>query len=131
MSRDLQMPIFKVDACVHSELPSHTRVFNVYEVSYFLWIALPQYMCKNLQLYQMFEVSTGELTEVNYTNMLYQDAGRPWIRVISHILNLSCGQHVYRLDFVDIETAEVVPLFFSYVLQDDSPDTPYVYMNRS
>ena len=45
-------------------------------------------------------------------------------------LNLKSGKHTYRLMFVERYTDTDFSLYFSYIIQDDSPEKPYVYMKE-
>ena len=67
---------------------------------------------------------------LDYYDFIQRNCRRPWIRIDSCILDTSIGQHTYRFQFINRETDDVYSLYLSYIIQDDNPDRPYVYMNE-
>lgn len=120
---------FQLTACSYNQLPNNTVVINNHQVEFFLWIELPHESSAYIELFQIDEISSGS-NELNYHKFLHRAYRRPWIRLNSGILNLEIGQHIYKMSFIDTRTDDVLSLYFSYILQNDNPDKPYVYMDR-
>lgn len=55
---------------------------------------------------------------------------RPWIELNCKDLDSSIGYHVYKLQFIVHRTMDVFDCYFSYTVQDNNPEKPYLYMNR-
>ena len=114
-----------------NEAASHSIVVNVNELEYFTWIELPHDIAKFLSLYniQEFNTPTGPVN-VDYVGKLTRDCLRPWLRIESSLLNVECGFHMYKLQFIDTRTGDTFSLYFAYNLQNDNPDkTSYIYMD--
>ena len=124
------LPIQAIEACTYQDLPKHTVVINILNLEYYLWVHIPRF-AKDCNLFQVDEImpNTGELLKFQY--FMHQEYKKPWIRITSKILNTEIGQHIYRLHFVHEFTKDVISLYFSYIIQNDDPCKPYIYMNRS
>ena len=57
--------------------------------------------------------------------------GKPWVDFLFKDLDLAPGKHIYRISLARIyKGSEVKDVFFSYTIQDDSPNKPYMYIDR-
>lgn len=124
-----QFPAFRTKAVKKSDLASNTPLINVDEIEYFLWIEVPNDIFRDYRL-----VDVAELGEniTPYCILKYtQYAGGPWYKVDTSMLNKRPGYHRYCMKMVNIHTDDVVSIFFAYILQDDSPEKPYKYMENS
>lgn len=122
-------PVFKLNAVKKSLVASNSLVINADEFEYYLWVRVPDDIFKYYRLVDIFE--TG--TKVEHVCMLksckYEQG--PWYRIESSYLNRHPGYHIYMMKMVNIFTNDVVSIFFSYTIQDDSPEKPYKYMDES
>jgi hypothetical protein len=123
-------PIFRLEATVKKNLPSVTTVINSDEFEYYLWIHVPSYVGRDFELYQLEEMSEPPAC-LCINSCCYHESRRPWYRITSAYLSKLPGLHVYRMSFVNRYTDDVISLFFGYVIQSDSPDKPYIYMDHS
>ena len=121
--------VMKVDAVKYSEIPSHTKLYNVNEIEYFLWVKLPDVLSRSIQLLDMFEIQP-EVKNYNLISTVERECNRPWLRIQTNTLNMVEGLHIYRLNVIDKYTNECVSLYFGYRIQDDNPRKPYIYMKR-
>lgn len=122
-----KIPVFKLDASVRKDVPMNTPVLNKDEMEYYIWIKVPREYIYFYRLYRILEI--GEhVTPLCIFNFCSHEGG-PWYRIVSGALNQHPGYHIYRMQFVDICTNETTSLYFAYMLQDDSPDKPYLYMD--
>lgn len=85
-------------------------------------------MCSCFVLLSMVEISLEDGEDIS--SSVYRDNMRPWLRVPVDVLNKDIGQHTYKLHFVNIHTSLELDLYIQYIIQDDNPDKPYIYMNR-
>lgn len=122
-------PSFRLNAVTHDKLSSQTKVFNLKEVDYHLFIRVPDNVYKEYEMYQLDEVDS-KVTRIIESSMIDHDRGNPWYRIIFDSLNKSIGLHTYKLCMVSTITNNTLNLYFGYVIQNDNPDRSYIYMNR-
>ena len=120
-------PVFKLSAVPCTVLASFSKVFSIHEIEYFLFIEIPEVFARQFELYQ---IECVDHDAVPLTDSWEHESGRIWYRVRSSMLNMNPGYHIYRLLFVNKFTDDTSSLYISYVIQDNTPDKPYIYMNR-
>lgn len=126
----MNCPVFKLNACEYNKLNENTPVFNINEVGYHLYVHLNPDICRNLSLYEVEKIVTGESEKLNIPGDVNHDS-ICWLKIKFDSLSKEPGQHVYKLCFVNTCTSDTVFLYFSYIIQDDNPDKSYVYMKDS
>lgn len=123
-------PVFSLDAVLHENLASYTKVFSIHDMEYFLWIKVSPEIAKHYRLYQIDEVGLENKFDFNTGDAVSHETGRIWYKINSMYLDRSAGQHVYRMHFVNIENETTISLYFSYIVQREDTDKSYVYMNH-
>ena len=124
-------PVSSLDAVRYNELGSSTPVWNLNQVNYYVWINLNPEYTKYARLYEVAEVvPSGSEPNILALNA-FEVTSMSWVRVLSQMLNMKCGKHTYKLSFVDTCTNDTFFLFVSYIIQDDNPEKPYIYMQPS
>ena len=110
---------------------SNTAVINKNGIEFYIWLKLPDDTCNQLSLFEVidFNYASGP-KNIDFSTKLFRENHRPWIRLESSMLNLDVGYHIFRFRFVDIDLDDYISFYFSYVVQDDNPDKPYMYMTR-
>ena len=109
----------------------NARVYNLQTLPYYLWVRIPIDMnAENLQLYQVV-LTTDTEVPVPLSELVYRDGRSTFLRLTSKLLNMSVGKHMYKFDFIDVLTNDVVSFYFSYIIQTDNPEKPYIYMKPS
>lgn len=126
----MSLPVVKLDACLYGELSSNAVVLNRNQVTDYIWVQLPEIITSNTMMYQMEEISP-DCKEVEFSNFVERDHGRPWLKVTIRGLNLSPGYHAYKLLFIELSSHITYSIYIGYTIQDDNPDKPYLYMDRS
>lgn len=53
-----------------------------------------------------------------------------WIDVNPGHLDMTPGTHIYGITLVHTTCTEICRLYFTYIIQDDNPEKPYIYMKR-
>lgn len=124
------IPEFSLTCSEYKELSANTKIFNSKTVEYFLWIQLPDTCTSDYALYEIHRVDVGSALEVLGSQSLIKRDGPHWLKIVSQLLDLTIGKHIYQLKFVNKITNDVVSYYFSYYIQEDNPDKDYVYMNR-
>ena len=123
--------VFKLEADSKKDLPKHTKIINIHDVEYFLWIHIPEELSWDFELFQLDEIIFSGLVEVDFQGLIEREGRRPWFKLNSGLLNKEIGKHIYKMSMVNRKTNDVISLYFSYIIQDDNPDKPYIYMNRN
>lgn len=115
----------------YSEASAHSVVLNVNQLEYYTWIELPHDIGKFLNLYSVQEFNTPKgPVSVEFAEKITRDCLRPWLKVETSFFNTECGFHMYKFQFVDTRTSDMLSLYFAYNLQNDNPDkTDYIYMS--
>lgn len=109
----------------HSHLSMISRVLNHdYLVGKDIWIMLPE----ELASYPISEISRMDDHEAIDDEHIFRE-GRA-IRLSADVVSLERGIHQYEVTLVHPVTSDTVHCYFQYLIQDDNPDTPYIYMNR-
>lgn len=106
-------------------------IININEFPSTVPILVPDKFGTLYRLYDVHEMSPVWKSVTDFQNKFKSKEPRPWIDVKSSDLNLSTGYHKYRLSFIDIVTNDTIYLYFAYQVQNDEPDMPYMYMERS
>ena len=110
------------------QLPLNTKIYNSKDFSDTVCIKLPPQMPRDMQLSEIYNLNASE--DVDFTDFTTRDENRPWVDVQSSILDLTAGQHVYRMTFSKPECKLNATCWFSYIIQDNEPEKPYIYMKR-
>ena len=111
------------------DLSSHTEVINLAEIPEIICIKLPDSLPRDMELSGIFDLNANK--DIEFIDHVTRDEHRPWIDIQSSILDLSVGQHVYKLTFSKIGIILNAICWFSYIIQDNHPETPYIYMTEA
>ena len=110
------------------QLPLNTKIYNSKDFSDTVCVKLPPQMPRDMDLIEIYNLNASE--ELDFTDKTTRDEHRPWIDISSDILDLTAGQHVYRMTFSKPDCKLNATCWFSYIIQDNNPEKPYIYMNR-
>lgn len=117
-----------VQSCKMIDLPMNTEVFNLAEIPEIICVKLPDSMPRDMELSGIFDLYANE--DLDYSEFVTRDENKPWLDIRSSILDMTVGQHVYRLTFSRLGYSLTATCWFSYIIQDNHVDKPYVYMKR-
>lgn len=112
------------------EVPLNTIVLHSTSIPYNMPIKIPTCINKRLIFTGLYEDKDNELIEVPL-NFIKVHSCHPYIDVVVEGLNTTPGQHDYQIQYVDILTDDISRLYFSYIVQNDNPEKPYIYMDES
>ena len=110
------------------DLPSHTEVFNLAEIPDIICVKLPDSLPRDMDLSGIFDLTNNK--DIEFADNVTREEHKPWIDINSSILDMTAGQHVYRLIFAKEGLKLTATCWFSYIIQDNFVDKPYIYMNR-
>ena len=111
-----------------SDLPLHTVIYNSKDFSEVVCVKLPPQMPRDMQLIEIYNLNSSE--DLDFTDFVTRDENRPWIDIQSSILDTTAGQHTYRMTFAKEDVKLTATCWFSYIIQDNNPEKPYIYMKR-
>lgn len=124
-------PAQTLDACVYSELPMHSKVFSYDALEYFLYVKIPNAISAACEFIQLDEVSPNPKQIDNLYSYVVREENKPWIRIVFKFLDISVGYHLYRFQFVNRYTNDVISLYISYTIQNTHVERPYIYMDTN
>lgn len=123
-----EYPVFTLEAVLHTDLATHTKIFSIYDMEYYLWIKVDPTFARDYSLYELDEVDTERKYDLNIADFCYHEDNRMWFKFNSMMLNRDPGQHVYRMHFVNKLNDTTISLYFSYIVQREDATKPYKYM---
>lgn len=123
------IPYSLLIACEYDKININTKIFNKDALGSGVWINLPAYF-SCFAISKIIDISKQKYEEVPFdASTVMQDYPHPWIRIDTSILDLVSGMHVYKLVFEPIpKNGMSDSIYISYIIQDDNPETPYIYM---
>lgn len=122
-----QMPIFSMDVDTIEDY--YPRVIRHYQVEKTLYLHIPACYIRNYLIFQIDQVCP-KYEKLDVLDKVDTSPNRPWILVDSFIFDFSIGMHKYRIHMVNKHTNDVIELYFGYIVQNDEPDRPYIYMEE-
>lgn len=117
-----------IQSCHMEGLSSNTNVFNIQNFANTICVKLPDNFPRDFELIGMYNLETN--SGVDFEDYVEHIMYKPWVDIQRSILSTEIGQHTYRLDFMQQGFSMCATCWFSYIIQDNNPEKPYVYMNR-
>lgn len=117
-----------IQSCQLSDLPLHTRIYNSKDFDDIVCVKLPPQMPRDMDLTEIYNLNASE--DVDFADKTTRDEHRPWIDISSDILDLTAGQHTYRMTFQKPDCKLKATCWFCYIIQENNPEKPYIYMTR-
>lgn len=117
-----------LQSCRYEDLAKHSKVFNLSTLDYHLWIYMNPEAVRDAYFYKAEEIGPDADNSKIFEDTFIREG--IWLRVNMQYLNLKPGKHTYRLMFVERYSDTDFSLYFSYIIQDDNPEKPYVYMKE-
>ena len=111
-----------------SEINLHTVLYNAKDFSDIVCVKLPPEFPRDMQLTEIYNLNASE--DIDYSDYVTRDENKPWIDIQSSILDVTAGQHTYRMTFSRLGDKLSATCWFSYIIQDNDPEKPYIYMDR-
>ena len=130
MSLVKDVPVQTLEVCEYKQVHTHCEIINLHNLEYYTYLHLPETArgCRLFEIYSFLPYKEENCDEL--LSSVWKEPGKPWIRIDSDQLDKSVGMHVYKLSFVNLSTKDVFSLYFAYIIQNDDPEKPYIYMDR-
>ena len=114
----------------YNEIYKVNKVLNVKYLEYYIYAKLDPTLSDKYFLYDVREVvGSQKVPKRAWINAFVKDSPT-WIKINTSLINTEVGQHIYKLSFVNRENDITCSQYICYTIQEDNPDTPYIYMNR-
>ena len=110
------------------QLPLNTKIYNSKDFSDIVCVKLPPEMPRDMDLTEIYDLNASK--DLDFADFVARDEQRPWIDIQTSILDITAGQHIYRMTFSKPDVRLKATCWFSYTIQDNNPEKPYIYMNR-
>ena len=117
-----------MQSCHMCSLSSNTKVFNIQNFADTVCVKLPDDFPRDFELTGMYNLETDKV--IDFEDYVEQVPYKPWVDIKKTVLSTEIGHHTYRLDFTQKGFAIGATCWFSYIIQDNNPETPYIYMKR-
>ena len=121
----------QLESCKYDDLGKYSKVFNVNEIEYHLWIYLNPEDTRDAVFLKAYECGPNHWEDPTLPLGIFERESVCWIRAVTASLNMEPGKHTYKIMMVDRYTDTDFSLYVSYYIQDDNVDKPYVYMKSS
>lgn len=114
-------------AVAYCDMASNRPVMNVLQFKDILHIELPEKAA--LERHNLLSITY--LSEDSYSLVAKSTSVTSrWVDIPCNLLDSSAGVHSYCITLADPISSDTYRLYFTYLIQDDNPNTPYIYMNR-
>lgn len=110
------------------ELSRYSHVFNIQNFADIICVKLPDDFPRDFELVGLYNLESNK--DIDFEDYVEQIPYRPWVDFKRSVLDTHIGQHVYRMDFARDGLNFGATCWFSYIIQDNNPEKPYVYMKR-
>lgn len=114
-------------ACDYNKLNTSCPVISSAELDDTFRIRVP-YILIGYRLYDVLEVSCSPNRTVSFDGIQF-DKFHPWVDIPTCNLNRTSGKHTYKLSFMNECRGQYITTYISYIVQDDSPEKKYLYVN--
>ena len=124
---DWSKPVMRCLAGDYSAMSANCVIYNKQTLTDDLWVELPS-SAKQFSIAGVYQIQPDPqncqvsvpIYSIKHKNI--------WLRIPSALVDTSAGQKIYRIEFKHKCSLENMSLYFSYIVQDDNPAKPYVYM---
>lgn len=114
----------------YHEAVEHSAVINVGELGDQVWLHLPSGIVSYLSDPTLYSIdSKGDMNPVD-ADLSEWDNKHPWFCIDTTALDVYPGFHMYCVQLTDTLLDIPANFYFCYHTQTNTPDTPYIYMNR-
>ena len=110
------------------DLSRHSHVFNIRNFADTICVKLPDDFPRDFEMVGLYNLETDK--DIDFEDYVEQIIYKPWVDFKKSVLDTSIGQHTYRMDFLKKGFNIGATCWFSYIIQDNNPEKPYVYMKR-
>ena len=116
-----------LQSCDYRNLSSNCKILNEHEIDDVVHIRLHRSML-GYKLYDILDISESRAVTVSLCGVEFDDE-HPWVDIPWCNVSRVSGEHVYKLAFWDRARSRYDSVYFAYILQDDNPEKPYIYMS--
>lgn len=129
MKTTAETKVTLLESSTYENISKHCKVFNLSTLNYHLNVYLNPETVREAYFIEAKEIGPKADNSKIFPDT-FRRVAQCWLQVNMEYLNTRVGKHTYKLDFVDRFTDTDFSLYFSYIIQDDTPEKPYVYMKK-
>lgn len=121
---------FKSKLLPYDESLAHNLILNTNQIEYYIWLEIPSEITLSCVLVEVYDITLNKEVakcRVPYHQYIKREDRKPWLQIGTDMFDLSPGQHMYRFQFVNTSTDDIISLYFTYTIQTDTPNKPYIY----
>lgn len=125
----MEYNVQKIIASRPADVVKNTIILNKDQLEDIMHVYISPEIARDFKMFEIHELTDSGLVELDIPENVKMM--RNWVDINMSALNQKSGQHSYRISLFNKSANTVVSLYFSYIIQDDNPDKPYVYMDGS
>ena len=122
----MKIPVFSFDGTSRDRV--NYKVIHIGDVDYYVYINIPIEIAAECKLFQLESISPKVKLHPLNIGICAPDQ-RLWVQINTNVLDMEEGLHLYKLSYVNKYTNDVIGLYFGYIVQNDNPEKPYIYMH--
>ena len=126
----MDYPVFWLMADTSRKTKYHVEVINKDTVPTDLWVRIPDYIAVAYDLYKVCYMKPTGPESTDWEEHVEHVSKTPWFKFESSIFDWDVGTHEYRLRFESPKNDDKLDLYFRYIIQDNHPSKPYLYMDE-
>lgn len=116
-----------LNSCEYKRINANSPVICVHEADGFLNVRIKDDVA-SFRLYDLLDITKAPVRTVSFDGVKF-DGIHPWVDIPWKNLDKTSGQHVYKVSFMNERQCRYVSTYFSYVIQDNDPYKPYIYIS--
>lgn len=125
----MEYNVQKIVASRPEDVPKNTIIINKNQLEDVMHVYISPELARDFKMFEIHELTDFGLVEISLSDNVKMV--RNWVDIKMSALNVKSGQHSYRISLFNKCEKITLSVYFSYIVQDDNPDKPYVYMDGS
>ena len=111
-------------------LSVNLQVYDIANLDTILWIHIPNDLSLSHQITDIAQKVGSKYESIDLTDGVDRTCKYPWVSIDCDKLDMNVGQHIYRITLINTVSLNKIYLYFTYIVQNDDPEKPYVYMEN-
>ena len=111
-------------------LSVNLQVYDIANLDTILWIHIPNDLSLSHQITDIAQKVGSKYESIDLTDGVDRTGQYPWVSIDCDKLDMNVGQHIYRITLINTVSLNKIYLYFTYIVQDDDPEKPYIYMEN-
>lgn len=118
---------FCVPSLTNIKSSSSSLTFNKQMIDgHDMWTTIPEELSPSHKIISITDMTEGRV--IIPEEDIFREG--KLVRISESSINKTIGLHSYEIKLQSIYTGDLIYSYIKYRIQDDEPETPYIYMNR-